>query len=96
MHCFTWQGGRSTLLNFQLTDNKNNIVYRLSAEEEEGSAGADLESKAPDPISDGRLVQRQSTSGDRLVGTDCASPSSSLHNDNSSARHCYDCDMQTH
>lgn len=31
--CVLAQGGRSTLLNFQFTDNKNNVVYRMSAEE---------------------------------------------------------------
>lgn len=40
------QGGRSTLLNFQFTDNKNNIVYRLSADEED-SAASNLETRSP-------------------------------------------------
>ena len=72
------QGGRSTLLNFQFTDNKNNIVYRLSADEE-GSAISDFETTTCGNDDDSssqsngtHVMQQPSTSADTLVGSDCA------------------------
>lgn len=71
-----WQGGRSTLLNFQFTDNRNNIVYRLSADEPKSTDRKDRASESgSDKASEQnqtRIPQRQSNTETRLVGSVCA------------------------